>query len=69
MAHHPESLCALIEESSRRYPDHIAIADGSLRLSYRDLGAHQRTMARALMAAGVRHGAGSQSGCRTPGTG
>jgi acyl-CoA synthetase (AMP-forming)/AMP-acid ligase II len=56
MAHLPESLCALIGESSRRYPDHIAIADGSLRISYRDLGARQHAMARALIAAGVQHG-------------
>jgi acyl-CoA synthetase (AMP-forming)/AMP-acid ligase II len=52
----PQTLCALLEESSKRYGDHIAVIDGPLRLSYSGLAAEARTMARALMAAGVQAG-------------
>jgi HIP---CoA ligase len=52
----PQSLCALLEESSKRYGDRLAVIDGPLRLSYSGLAADVRTMARALMAAGVQAG-------------
>ena len=56
MINPPQTLCALLEESSKRYGDHIAVIDGPLRLSYSGLAAEARTMARALMAAGVQAG-------------
>jgi HIP---CoA ligase len=52
----PQTLGALLEESSKRYGDRLAVIDGPLRLSYSELAAETRTMARALMAAGVRAG-------------
>jgi acyl-CoA synthetase (AMP-forming)/AMP-acid ligase II len=52
----PQTLCALLEESSKRYGDRLAVIDGPLRLSYSGLAADVRTMARALMAAGVQAG-------------
>jgi HIP---CoA ligase len=52
----PQTLCALLEESSKRYGDRLAVIDGPLRMSYAQLAAEVRTMARALMAAGVQPG-------------
>jgi HIP---CoA ligase len=52
----PQTLCALLEESSARYGDGLAVIDGPRRLSYAELAAQVRTMARALMAAGVQSG-------------
>jgi HIP---CoA ligase len=52
----PQTLCALLEESSARYGDGIAVIDGPRRLSYAELAAQVRMMARALMAAGVQSG-------------
>jgi acyl-CoA synthetase (AMP-forming)/AMP-acid ligase II len=52
----PQTLCALLEESSKRYGDRLAVIDGPRRLSYTELAAQVRTMARALMAAGVQSG-------------
>jgi HIP---CoA ligase len=52
----PQTLCALLEESAKRYGDRLAVIDGSLRLSYAELAADVRTMARALIAAGVQPG-------------
>jgi acyl-CoA synthetase (AMP-forming)/AMP-acid ligase II len=52
----PQTLCALMEESSKRYGDRLAVIDGPWRLSYADLAAQGRTMARALMASGVQAG-------------
>jgi acyl-CoA synthetase (AMP-forming)/AMP-acid ligase II len=52
----PQTLCALMEESSKRYGDRLAVIDGPRRLSYADLAAQGRTMARALMASGVQAG-------------
>ncbi len=56
MTNSPQTLCALLEESSKRYGDRPAVIDGSLRMSYAELAAEVRTMARALMAAGVQPG-------------
>jgi HIP---CoA ligase len=52
----PQTVCALLEESSKRYGDHLAVIDGTLRMSYAELAADVRTMARALMATGVQAG-------------
>jgi HIP---CoA ligase len=52
----PPTLCALMEESSKRYGDRLAVIDGPWRLSYADLAAQARTMTRALMASGVQAG-------------
>jgi acyl-CoA synthetase (AMP-forming)/AMP-acid ligase II len=52
----PQTLCALMEESSKRYGDRLAVIDGPWRLSYADLAARARAMARALMASGVQAG-------------
>jgi acyl-CoA synthetase (AMP-forming)/AMP-acid ligase II len=52
----PQTLCALLEDSSRRYGDRPAVIDGPRRTSYAELAAEVRSMARALMAAGVQAG-------------
>jgi HIP---CoA ligase len=52
----PQTLCALMEESSKRYGSRLAVIDGPRRLSYAELAAQARTMARALMAAGIQPG-------------
>jgi HIP---CoA ligase len=52
----PQTLCALLEESSNRYGDRLAVIDGSLRMSYAELAAEVRTMTQALMAAGIEPG-------------
>jgi len=52
----PQTLCALLEESSKRYGDGLAVIDGPCRLSYGELAAQVAAMARALMAAGVQAG-------------
>jgi HIP---CoA ligase len=52
----PQTVCALLEESSKRYGDRLAVIDGTLRMSYAELAAQARTMARALMATGVQPG-------------
>jgi HIP---CoA ligase len=52
----PQTVCALLEASSKRYGDHLAVIDGTLRMSYAELAAQARTMARALMATGVQAG-------------
>ena len=56
MTSSPNTTCALLEESSKRFGDRLAVIDGPLRLSYAELAAEVRTMARALMAAGVQPG-------------
>ena len=56
MINPPSTLCALMEESSKRYGDRLAVIDGPRRLSYADLAAQARTMTRALMASGVQAG-------------
>jgi acyl-CoA synthetase (AMP-forming)/AMP-acid ligase II len=52
----PQTLCALLDESSKRYGDHLAVIDGPVRMSYAELAEQVRTMARGLMAAGVQAG-------------
>jgi HIP---CoA ligase len=52
----PQTLCALLEESSKRYGDGLAVIDGTRRLSYAELAAQVTAMARALMASGVQPG-------------
>jgi len=52
----PLTLCALLEESSKRYGDGLAVIDGPRRLSYAELAEQVRAMARALMASGVQAG-------------
>jgi acyl-CoA synthetase (AMP-forming)/AMP-acid ligase II len=52
----PQTLCALLEESSKRYADRLAVIDGTLRMSYAELAAEARTMTRALIASGVQPG-------------
>jgi HIP---CoA ligase len=56
LANVPQSLCELIEQSSRRYAGRTAVVDRELRLSYAELGREVRRMARALIAGGVQHG-------------
>ncbi len=56
MINPPQTLCAFMEESSKRYGDRLAVIDGPRRLSYADLAAQARTMTRALMASGVQAG-------------
>ena len=56
MINPPPTLCALMEESSKRYGDRLAVIDGPWRLSYADLAAQARAMTRALMASGVQAG-------------
>jgi acyl-CoA synthetase (AMP-forming)/AMP-acid ligase II len=52
----PQNLYALLEESSARYGDRLAVVDGPVRMSYSELAADVRVMARALIAAGVQPG-------------
>jgi HIP---CoA ligase len=52
----PQTLCALVEESAKRYGNRLAVTDGPRRLTYTELAAQARTMTRALMAAGVQAG-------------
>jgi HIP---CoA ligase len=52
----PQTLCALVEESAKRYGSRLAVIDGSRRLSYAELAAQARAMTRALMAVGVQAG-------------
>jgi acyl-CoA synthetase (AMP-forming)/AMP-acid ligase II len=52
----PQTVCALVEEASNRYGARLAVIDGTLRMSYAELAAEVRTMARALMATGVQPG-------------
>ncbi|HEY2076342.1 MAG TPA: FadD3 family acyl-CoA ligase [Streptosporangiaceae bacterium] len=56
MVNSPQTVCALLEESSKRYGDRLAVIDGTLRMTYAELAAEARTMARALMATGVQPG-------------
>ena len=56
MTNSPQTVCALLEEASKRYGDRLAVIDGTLRMSYAELAAQARTMARALMATGVQPG-------------
>ena len=56
MINPPQTLCALMEESAKRYGSRLAVIDGPWRLSYTELAAQARTMTRALMAAGVQAG-------------
>jgi HIP---CoA ligase len=56
VTHSPQTLCTLLEESSKQYGDRLAVIDGPLRMSYAELAAEVRTMARALMATGVQPG-------------
>jgi acyl-CoA synthetase (AMP-forming)/AMP-acid ligase II len=56
MVNSPQTVCALLEESSKRYGDRLAVIDGTLRMSYAELAAEVRMMARALMATGVQPG-------------
>ncbi len=56
MTNSPQTLCALLEESARRYGDRLAVIDGAVRMSYAELAAQARTMTRALMTAGVQPG-------------
>ena len=56
MTNSPQTVCALLEAASKRYGDRLAVIDGTLRMSYAELAAQARTMARALMAAGVQPG-------------
>jgi len=52
----PQTVCALLEESSKWHGDRVAVIDGTLRMSYAELAAEVRTMTRALMATGVQPG-------------
>jgi HIP---CoA ligase len=52
----PQTLCALMEESAKRYGNRLAVIDGPRRLSYAELAAQAHTMTCALMAAGVQAG-------------
>ena len=56
MTNPPQTLSALIDESSKRFGGRLAVIDGPLRMSYADLAVQVRTMARALMSAGVQAG-------------
>ena len=56
MTNSPQTVCALLEESSKWHGDRVAVIDGTLRMSYAELAAEVRTMTRALMATGVQPG-------------
>lgn len=56
MTNAPQTLSALLEASAQRYGDRPAVIDGPRRTSYAELAAEVRTMARALMAAGIQAG-------------
>ena len=56
MINPPQTLCALMDESAKRYGSRLAVIDGSRRLSYSELSAQAGAMTRALMAAGVQAG-------------
>ena len=56
MTNSPQTVCALLEESSKRYGNRLAVIDGTLRMSYAELATEVRTMARALIATGVEPG-------------
>jgi len=47
------TMPALLEEQGRRYGDHPAVVDGSVRLSYAALAEQARAVARSLVALGV----------------
>ncbi|MFE7420951.1 long-chain fatty acid--CoA ligase [Rhodococcus sp. NPDC057529] len=50
------SLAAIVAESARKYPHDVAVVDGDIRLTYRDLWDRARRVAAALHEQGVRPG-------------
>ncbi len=52
----PATLPALSDDAARRFGEEIAIREGDLRLSFRDLDALRLRAARALVACGIGHG-------------
>lgn len=52
----PTTLPGLVDEASRRFGAKIAIREGGLRLSFRDLDAMRLRVSRALVACGVGQG-------------
>jgi amino acid adenylation domain-containing protein len=53
---HPETVLEAWERAAARHGDRAAVFAGGLRLSYRELGARADTVARRLLAMGVRPG-------------
>ncbi|UQU65678.1 long-chain fatty acid--CoA ligase [Couchioplanes caeruleus] len=47
------SLAAVLAEGARKYPDKVAVIDGPLRITYRDLWAQARSYAAALQQLGI----------------
>lgn len=47
---------ALLADGAERHADHPAVVDGDVRLTYAELNGEARRVARAFLAAGVRHG-------------
>ncbi len=56
MSGRPQTLPALLEESSRRHADRAAVIDGETRLTYAELAELVDRAQRSLMAAGVEAG-------------
>ena len=52
----PATLGALLDAAARRWPDRLAVEDGSRRWSFAELRAQARAVSRALMADGLASG-------------
>jgi long-chain acyl-CoA synthetase len=50
------SLASVLAEAARRYPDKVAVVDGAVRVTYRDLWTQARTLGGALRSLGVAPG-------------
>ncbi|MFC8516869.1 Pls/PosA family non-ribosomal peptide synthetase [Streptomyces sp. NPDC057257] len=60
----PRTLVDIFEASVRSYPDELALDDGSVQLTYRELAGEVEQLRRRLAAAGV--GLGDRVGVRVP---
>ncbi len=50
------TICELVDDAARRFPDHEALVDGDVRWSFPELRDRVRASARALMASGIEPG-------------
>lgn len=51
-----ETIGAVLQRSASRSPDHLAVASGNVRWSYRELDARADAIASGLLALGIRPG-------------
>ena len=50
------TICELVDDAARRFPDQEALVDGDVRWTFSELRDHIRASARALMASGIEPG-------------